>query len=438
MSTTNCTCSNGQCVPNPLIDSPSQPKFLCLCNQGFSGRADYFDQRVFINSTIELSLDCQVSDVGTTIIWTLFFLIFILRLALTALSLKKFGGTNKKKLRPMTAKLLIVDIFASLLAITLPIQKLADPKNSVLGTSAPATLVQVFSVIVMNFVWSMNQVEEFKMLSNVKTWKQLRAHPLGKLHLELQAGFMIAYFIVGIISLIALGLDKALGPIQSNEVVVLILRNIGFLLWSLFVYHGSSMMQMREKSSRNLLLHVQGGERPLRVVDYLQRNKRGIKRQVVAAAVLYIIFSLPPLWEQQYINIGLTMSFLALSSNVGHILLSSERAAYHTKGSSGENGAHGTTGTDSTQIAGMKPGANGTPPSGQPAQIPMNSPLYDLQKLVLPVATAETHTVSNDPPSIPQQQKQQLYASTVAKQKKPRDPPIIAAYAMHSGPDPSY
>ena len=42
----------------------------CLCNDGYTGQADYFDLRIVVpNVTGHVALDCPVSDLGVYILW---------------------------------------------------------------------------------------------------------------------------------------------------------------------------------------------------------------------------------------------------------------------------------------------------------------------------------------------------------------------------------
>ena len=118
MSSSLCSCGQGTCVESPL------PQFqtLCLCHNGFSGRADYFDLRVFINSTTELSLSCPVSEIATNVVWTLFLLAYTVRFGVTMYVLVVLG--HMKKLRSISKKLMLFDLFGCIFALSIPIQKL--------------------------------------------------------------------------------------------------------------------------------------------------------------------------------------------------------------------------------------------------------------------------------------------------------------------------
>ena len=325
MSSSLCSCGQGTCVESPL------PQFqtLCLCHNGFSGRADYFDLRVFINSTTELSLSCPVSEIATNVVWTLFLLAYTVRFGVTMYVLVVLG--HMKKLRSISKKLMLFDLFGCIFALSIPIQKLWFDKESVFGTSPLATFCQVTSNFYLITLWCVSQIEEFKILTNIRSWNQYKVNPLAKFHLKLQVYVLFTYFVIGVLSFIALGLDKSKGPLISKEVVILVLRNVSFLFWSLFLFVGVIKVQERERSTRILLgtssatsAAYINNNRSVRVVKYLERHKSAIKKQVIVASLLYIIFSIPPLWEFQFVNIGLTNIISALTSSIGHVFLRSE------------------------------------------------------------------------------------------------------------------
>lgn len=160
-------------------------------------------------------------------------------------------------------------------------------------------------------------------------------------HHRLLGQFIFAfYFVLNLIPLlIMLGLDKSRGPIASGEVTLLIIRNVGVLLWQVLQYLGNYWLKREtqlllsslntsplpgvEDSGKEVRRSARGVETdarpislsspragtdpahaPLAIVQFLNDSQNTIRKGVVWTFICYAIATIPQFWPyQQYATI---------------------------------------------------------------------------------------------------------------------------------------
>jgi len=275
---------------------------LCVCNDLYSGESDMFDLRVarMANGTW-LSLDCPNPRIG---VWTVFsaqlvFLAFRYFLIVIALIRQfKFKGRMRPKaaLEYMPYRVLLLEtVLAGPILLGLPIQKLL-PEGLVIGTDPGPTLCLVIGTFLGSWAYNDFELSQFYALVKASSMDYETHRRLMRRQSAVVWMTRVSYWFFAVVpSLVALGLDKSLGPVQSGEYILLILRNIGIVIWMASQWLSDVFMQREIQSIIKSLSRAQvgGSQGTTSLLEYLNVHAAKTKSTTMFATLIWLFFSLP-------------------------------------------------------------------------------------------------------------------------------------------------
>ena len=164
-----------------------------------------------------------------------------------------------------------------------------------------------------------------------------RSEWMVRAHGALQVGLAGSYLLLTIVpTLVALGLDKSLGPIDSGEYVVLIVRNGGVIAWQVCALSGYVFM-LRQVTTITSSVHssdqpvAQQGGPPVKsaqnVLSFLRLNVRSNALKNGVALITYTLFSIPPAWPYNAFSIALAVILLMQTMSPAAVLNQANSAA---------------------------------------------------------------------------------------------------------------
>lgn len=357
----------GQCAGHGVcVDSFRQAGLLlCKCDSWYNGASDFFDNRVEqLSDGTWLSFSCQSSLVGTYVIWGFFMLCGLIRLKplipLWCRFYKKHFADPKKVQEGIFRDVPLVIVSIDLFAITIPHFILAICKlgfNMTLGTDALPTVMLVlhslFSQIRLSevsraefnvFVIGSTSPEEAKQAKMVRTC--LKA-----------TGQAIMIGLTMIPTLISLGLNRNLGPIENNSITIIYLRNLGVL-----VYLGFDMMStwmIRQRLRKILAFSQRDASLTSSLISKMNEDLKAYFRVIIVAAIFYIVFVIPLLLSHQTYCIGFMIGLGALRHS-GSVFISKDEEEKAREG--------GTTKIDPSR---MRPSISSIPSGGSKQEGPI-------------------------------------------------------------------
>lgn len=169
------------------------------------------------------------------------------------------------------------------------------------------------------------------------------------------AEFLLYVFSVVSCPLIALSLDKSKGPVANNEVVLLVIRNLGIgTMFGLRYFNCVTlarevdllMIPMASASANAPGSPHSPGEKvtgasesAARVLAFLREQQNEVKKQAVVAGSCYTVFCIPQLWPYQAVCIALIVSIASIGNNEGLVFLRVTKAADGGVTATGSSGA---------------------------------------------------------------------------------------------------
>ena len=364
-----------------LVASPVDGTPLCKCDAMFSGGADMFDLRVLtLPDGTTLSLDCSVSMVAQSLFWAIVAALALLRyvqVAKTLISTCKSRGlasnsevakrTNSKQrivaaapggvadneptpvskqrvhlstaARTLMTHLTYRVLLAELLVICplfLVTTLLKAVRGDVVGTDVAVTVCFILTVIFFQIAQLDVGLAEFRIL--FATFSPTVRDRLRRAHLAASLGSLTFYALAtGVPTFVALSLPKTQGPICSYQYVLLLVRNVGVVAWQGFSIATTLMLRSRASALMQSSVPVAGGHvsvssrnnpaqsasRVQKVLEHLNAELGRMRTQGTLSLVLYAVFCIPVLWEQQTFVYAFTW-MLAAPRHVGkHISTSS-------------------------------------------------------------------------------------------------------------------
>jgi len=116
--------------------------------------------------------------------------------------------------------------------------KLSDSQSQSIGTEVPVTICFVFGVVLNVVLWSEFEMHKYKMLvrSTFMGPHTERGEAMVRLNKIMNRFLMLSYLLLGVVpTMFAFPLNKSLGPVASNEWIIIIVRNCGVIFWQVFV-----------------------------------------------------------------------------------------------------------------------------------------------------------------------------------------------------------
>jgi hypothetical protein len=311
------------------VNSTKTPgRLLCLCNSGYSGASDYFDNRIELQPDgTYLSLDCGESKAGTCIIWGLVLLFSIIRTKQVMTVFFKFyrqhfADERKRKagfladfpLRTLTFDL----VMTSSLLFIVAISKIC---GLTFGTDILPTVSVGFLVLCFNHVTFEIGRREFSIFLQ-GTMSAKAAASITRFRTGLKLFGNLVYACIAIIPGIwALTLDKTVGPLENNESNVILIRNIGTVCWGILDICSVWMVKTQLESLMRLTssdnndhnsndAHNRSSKKvelATKTVDVIKRLAFEIRSLIIflaVLAILYGVFTVPILYPYQTYCIG--------------------------------------------------------------------------------------------------------------------------------------
>jgi len=246
---------------------------LCKCDPGYSPGMDMFDARVANTNGERLGLDCSLSVVGQTVMWSLCAALVFWRCYSVAVVLahrcrsrgipptEPGSGPALAVLR--TLRFLVYEdlayrcLLSELVLITpffLSTSLLKAVAQDVIGTDVAVTVCFALTPLVYQYIQTNISLAEFAAL--VSTLSPTARARLTRAHRAVVVSGMVVYLLFTTVpTLAALGVTRApnanvVGPVCSNEYVLLLLRNVGVVSWQ--ALSALSMMWLKRLVAANI------------------------------------------------------------------------------------------------------------------------------------------------------------------------------------------
>jgi len=321
----------------------------CFCQDGWNGGADFNDNRVFFNASSGnwVAISCPNSVTGQLVMYSLMLAFLMIRAAYDAFGLHDI--ITKRKDKPLSFisnvqfRILVFDFVAgtpSLVAMCC--LKLAT--DQVIGTDVAVTFLCIFGFSCWILAWADFCISQFAALIKfVALGKPQMA--LRMLHVYKRATIaqMVVYILAtGAPTFAMLFGNKSLGPDASNETTLLIIRNVGVILWVLSLvlgtrlsiqeldkFHGSSTLE----SSKETGAATSQQQHPTtnatsRVISFLRQQHVQVTIQAAFITCLYIVFTTPPFFGWQMYSLCITGVLTSFRSSPALVFIRSRAIAH--------------------------------------------------------------------------------------------------------------
>jgi len=317
------------------------PEGRCICDPAWTGATDYFNLRVPSGQDgVYEALDCPVPTLGAQLVWCLAGVATLIRFgfALKALSLhlRKHGWRSKVSV-PLA--LIVTDIVITVpVCIAALVLKILDSPSTphVLGTDVAVSVLFALSNIFILVPYALFEAFQFRTLLlggqlNYKSASTAR----GLVQYNATQFLLVAIYIgVNMIPrLVPLGMDQSQGPISDGEWVIIIVGNLGQILWQVFNYLGGVMMKRtiaKISSDHHASAAHRDADRLSKVLEALTEHTRAMRSQIVIFVVLYTSGALPWLWRFQTFYLALAASVLIVKMSPCKVLVSIKSVAVGT------------------------------------------------------------------------------------------------------------
>lgn len=240
------------CSGHGVCVNVSSTLSACLCDASeWTGGNDMFDMRIsqMLPGGERLALDCTQSSVGVIVSWSFFLLLVLVRAAQNVRALveqceRKRPSRWQDIVKEMRFRALVGDLLTTVpLASAAAIMKIATARSNdvvVIGSDPAFTVLFVVSIwcglgTVVDFL----HIQFATLVRSQIDLKQNRK----KLYAASSWLNILTFASYGVLNalptMVALGLDKSLGPWDNNEYIIIIVRNLGVILWQVFQLWGS-------------------------------------------------------------------------------------------------------------------------------------------------------------------------------------------------------
>lgn len=336
-------CENGGIAVTTASLGVSSPfAQVCLCQGDFNGANDLFDNRVILKDGTYYALHCENSIIGGKVVWTLYLLTALIRQAILCFALhekyKTKGGIAKWSdlYTYMPYRLLSLEVgLVTPGYIVVGFMKSIDT-NQVIGSQVAVTILFYFSSFSSIAIYSHFLTDQMKM---ILTSKGLVLNEVGKRFLsryaKINAAFSLCYFLVAALpGVLQLAMDKSLGPIDNRQYILLIVRNVGIVLW-LLVQLFSVQFIVKETSDLHRALHnvhehnnennKESSKQVMEIVGFLRNVQKSVLKTTLVGGVTFIVFTVPFFWMWQQYSTAIVSCMALIMSNIGMIYLQTSR-----------------------------------------------------------------------------------------------------------------
>ncbi|KAH9259970.1 hypothetical protein BASA81_001730 [Batrachochytrium salamandrivorans] len=296
---------SGQCDGfGQVVNSSINGQPYCLCDALYSGGSDFFDTRFAVEGHPELSLTCTASRVGEFVLWGLIILAvigfrvvpvsIIWREKYSALVNKQGGKYISQSGFKWSFALKLLTFDLVVLVPTCSVAAALKVAGQVLGTDIPVTVIYSLVPIFFQLENSMLASEEFRIVTHFLPVPERKRMTAMRNRLELMswAAYCLGAFIP---TIVALTLDKSLGPLINGEYVTILVRNLFIVLWSASATLANFMVF---KSFENILSNEMR-DRNNEAVNHMRKANKRLVIMYSSIALMYAVFCIPQLWGYQ-------------------------------------------------------------------------------------------------------------------------------------------
>jgi hypothetical protein len=280
---------------------------LCTCFPGYSGGADLFEQRI---SPTGESLDCGVSLLGITIVWSITLAFALFRQLCSVISLIMHVRIRAKQHAAL--QVLCLDVFINHPGF-ISFIILKAYYGQVIGTDVAITVLFALMVPMTFFTINHFSVHQFRVIQangESDLFKRYRS--------SAYAAPILYFLFASVPTLCSLGITKQIGPVASGEIVILIFRILCVCIFQLI---GLKNAISFAREAEGLLHSPHAGSdgsstraKVMKIIDYMNNQANALKKKCVILLLLHIPFLTPYLWQQQGMLIGISITLISLSN----------------------------------------------------------------------------------------------------------------------------
>jgi hypothetical protein len=216
--------------------------------------------------------------------------------------------------------------------------------DQVIGTDSAVTMCYLAGISLMALIYSDFSIHEFLLLTKSRNMHQSASlSSMTALYVLLSVATTVLYlFCVVLPTALMLPLDHALGPDSNNQTVLLLVRNMGVVLWlvcylvvTYYVAHELRALiagHQQAHSPSHTPVPTSGssnapGGAVADVLAHLMEAQFKVKTQTGMGAVVFTAFCIPVAWPYQQFQLALMTAIALSSSNCSLVLLRTLRAS---------------------------------------------------------------------------------------------------------------
>lgn len=193
--------------------------------------------------------------------------------------------------------------------------KISNLSDSVLGTNGIVTFAHVIAFASISLAWSLYEARTTFVLLNLKSLRDILSNGIARWQLGTTVIAMMSYFIVAIVSLVAVALPKANGPVDSGEIWIVVTRSIamtglgfaGHLAFSNVVKGVREISeQLRTVASSE---HSPNGARITKLMAFLEETFKKMRLKLVVLLIIFWTMLIPYVFAYQYIVLSIALIF---------------------------------------------------------------------------------------------------------------------------------
>jgi hypothetical protein len=181
--------------------------------------------------------------------------------------------------------------------------------GKIMGTDADVTIISVLGMIAFQYGNAALANEEFKAITHF-VHKEERKR-LIRLRFVLNIISLVSYLLGATVpTLAALFLDKTLGPIANYEYVCIIIRNVFMACFSAFALWSNSVVNAKFEEMIKAIIDP----RSVEALEHMKEANKDLIRLYLVISLVYVLFTIPPLWAFQTYCYGALVFFALFRS----------------------------------------------------------------------------------------------------------------------------
>lgn len=274
----------------------------CLCDAYTSGKGDFFDSsHVAADGT--LSLTCTNSRIGEIFAWSIVLISMVYRFISVFQSfLSKFAafkaqhnGSNytwRQVYNVFALRIFLIDMVT--VALVLIATSCLKITGQTIGTDIPVTVLYIFGV--SSFQIGSMVLADKELIVLTSFLPSDKKTNIRWLHRRIQIVSSCAYVLgVGVPSIMALTLDKSLGPWENGEYICLLTRNLFVVVWCSFSLCANDIIYKRFQYLLSSLID----EQSTGAMQKMRASRVLLARLYMLISLLALVFCIPYIWGYQ-------------------------------------------------------------------------------------------------------------------------------------------